>query len=131
MKVYGLYLTKHLTILVCINSVSHAVNVDGGRFSQVLTDIANNALGVNKIQEHYNNLRYTNSLLDGEGLVTEISASLSTKFDGPIQALMRIKQAVEEDIDSFPSYTSMPQCCHATGLTNSSQFRTKVCVIKM
>ncbi|OPL20619.1 hypothetical protein AM593_10657, partial [Mytilus galloprovincialis] len=40
--------------------------------------------------------------------------------------LMRIKQAVEEDIDSFPSYTSMPQCCHATGLTNSSQFRTKV-----
>ncbi|XP_071141369.1 VWFA and cache domain-containing protein 1-like isoform X1 [Mytilus edulis] len=126
MKVYGLYLTKHLTILVCINSVSHAVNVDGGRFSQVLTDIANNALGVNKIQEHYNNLRYTNSLLDGEGLVTEISASLSTKFDGPIQALMRIKQAVEEDIDSFPSYTSMPQCCHATGLTNSSQFRTKV-----
>ncbi|XP_071151169.1 uncharacterized protein [Mytilus edulis] len=84
-----------------------------------------------QLMEHYNNLRYTNSLLDGEGLVTEISASLSTKFDGPIQALMRIKQAVEEDIDSFPSYTSMPQCCHATGLTNSSQFRTKVCVIKM
>ncbi|VDI58540.1 Hypothetical predicted protein [Mytilus galloprovincialis] len=126
MKTSALYLTKHLTILVCINSVSHAVNVDGGRFSQVLTDIANNALGVNKIQEHYNSLRYTNSLLDGEGLVTEISASLSTKFNGPIQALMRIKQAIEEDIDSFPSVTSMPQCCHATGLTNSSQFRTKV-----
>ncbi|XP_076082495.1 VWFA and cache domain-containing protein 1-like isoform X1 [Mytilus galloprovincialis] len=126
MKIYGLYITKQLTLLVCINSVSHAVNVDGGRFSQVLTDIANNALGVNKIQEHYNSLHYTNSLLDGEGLVTEISASLSTKFDGPIQALMRIKQAVEEDIDRFPSYTSMPQCCHATGLTNSSQFRTKV-----
>ncbi|XP_063407199.1 VWFA and cache domain-containing protein 1-like [Mytilus trossulus] len=124
----NLYLTKQLTtcILVCISSVSFAVNIDGGSFSQVLTDIANNALGVNKIQEHYNSLHYTNSLLDGEGLVTEISASLSTKFDGPIQALMRIKQAVEEDIDTFSSYTSMPQCCHATGLTNSSQFRTKV-----
>ncbi|CAC5388604.1 unnamed protein product [Mytilus coruscus] len=126
MKISGLHLTKQLTILVCFSSVCHAVNVDGGSFSQVLTDIANNALGVNKVQEHYNSLRYTNSLLDGEGLVTEISASLSTKFDGPIQALMRIKQAVEEDIDSFPSFTSMPQCCRATELTNSSKFRTKV-----
>ncbi|KAJ8315327.1 hypothetical protein KUTeg_007477 [Tegillarca granosa] len=107
------------------NICSTAQVIDGAAFTNVLQSIANNALGVAKVQnlhvleEDYDKVIYRNTFLDGGGLVTEISSSLSRKFNGPIQALKKIKEAVEQDINSYTTTRTLKQCCQATGINTN------------
>ncbi|XP_053377482.1 VWFA and cache domain-containing protein 1-like isoform X2 [Mercenaria mercenaria] len=100
--------------------------IDPSLFRNVLDDVANNALGVNEIQNYFNSLTYTDTPVDGPSLATEISSSLSSKFNGPIQALGKLKSAVERDISSFQSVTGLDECCQATGNVYNERFRSTV-----
>ncbi|XP_060596105.1 VWFA and cache domain-containing protein 1-like [Ruditapes philippinarum] len=100
--------------------------LDPSLFKHVLDDVANNGLGVSQIQDHFNSLTYTDTTVDGSSLATEISSSLSSKFNGPIQALNNLKTAIEDEIGNFRTSTSIVECCQARGTTYNSRFRSTV-----
>jgi hypothetical protein len=56
----------------------------------------------------------------------QISSSLSSKFNGPIQALNNLKKAIEAEIGNFRTSTSIVECCQARGTTYNSRFRSTV-----
>lgn len=56
----------------------------------------------------------------------QISTSLSNKFKGPIQALQKLKFAIEQEISSFSTNTSLLECCQSTGAVYNERFRSTV-----
>ncbi|XP_013420899.1 VWFA and cache domain-containing protein 1 [Lingula anatina] len=78
------------------------------------------------MQAEYDKVSYREDSIDGPGNIRELANSLRTKFQGPISALTKIKDAIEDDYASFSSVRSMTQCCQVVEATYDKRFSQEV-----
>ncbi|XP_069121602.1 VWFA and cache domain-containing protein 1-like isoform X2 [Argopecten irradians] len=118
------YLSGIIFISLC-TSISNSYLIRGNDLSSKIksfTDI----IGFSDIQQLYRDAPSSSFTVEGVSLVTEISATLGVKFNGPVSAAKAIKQSVESEESRFSSTLLSSQCCEAVGVSYSSKFKTEV-----
>jgi len=98
-------------------------------FSQTLSKLATDGLGVSALQEHFDKLQFTETAVDGNALIPNLAASVSNKFKERFLVVRRLKQAVESSWTTSPT-TTPTECCQIANspkrLEYDSRFRNKV-----
>ncbi|XP_077996294.1 VWFA and cache domain-containing protein 1-like [Glandiceps talaboti] len=99
------------TIIILASSVASAQEdfLDADKFVQELLNLANNGLGVQEMQNHFDTLTFEPSPVEGRTLVEELKTALNQKFLVRVDALRKIKDAVVEMYDQDQG--SFQQCC--------------------
>ncbi|XP_070554595.1 VWFA and cache domain-containing protein 1-like [Ptychodera flava] len=96
--------------------------LDVTKLSQKLTKLADDSLGVSFMQQHFNSLTFQSLTLDGERLIEQLHNSLSERFLSSVEAVQKLRDAVQSSISSAGS--EWRQCCEfeEDELTYSSRF---------
>ncbi|XP_068714501.1 VWFA and cache domain-containing protein 1-like [Montipora foliosa] len=102
--------------------------LDPSLISQELRSFANNALGVDELQEYFNRLSYDTRNIDGAKLTEELALKMQEKFTTRFDVARRLRNAVEASYLQTPSTATAKQCCEIdkSTLIYDERFRTKV-----
>ncbi|XP_077995824.1 VWFA and cache domain-containing protein 1-like [Glandiceps talaboti] len=99
------------TIIILASSVASAQEdvLDADKFMQDLLNLANNGLGVQEMQNHFDSMTFEPLPIEGRTLVEELKTALNQKFLVRVDALRKIRDAVVEMYDQDQG--SFQQCC--------------------
>ncbi|XP_013418905.1 VWFA and cache domain-containing protein 1 [Lingula anatina] len=101
--------------------------IDGHSMGQILDHVVHNALGVSEMQAAFDQVGYNERVIDGPRTIQELAAALQKKFAEPVNALLRVKNAIERQYVHFTDTNTMDKCCNVTGnLVYDFRFRTKI-----
>ncbi|XP_068714502.1 VWFA and cache domain-containing protein 1-like [Montipora foliosa] len=102
--------------------------LDPSLISHELRSFANNALGVEELQEYFSRLSYDTRRIDGAKLTEELAVKMKEKFTTRFDVARRLKNAVEASYHQTPNTDAAKQCCNISKstLTYDEGFRTKV-----
>ncbi|XP_068693104.1 VWFA and cache domain-containing protein 1-like [Montipora foliosa] len=125
--------SRYLVILMLFSTLHcpslSADLLDVRLFSQTLSKLATDGLGVSALQEHFDKLQFTETAVDGSVLIPNLAASVSNKFKERFLVVRRLKRAVESSWTTSPT-TTPAECCKIANspkrLEYDSRFRNKV-----
>ncbi|XP_070571547.1 VWFA and cache domain-containing protein 1-like isoform X2 [Ptychodera flava] len=110
-----------LTMFHCGTSIDLDTNI----ILEEITNLANRGLGVQAMQEYFENLIFDKIPIDGSRVVERLQIALNFKFQSLVAALRDLKEAVEDSLDQ-PEATFDHCCDVSSGLEFNSLFRTEL-----
>ncbi|XP_078384872.1 VWFA and cache domain-containing protein 1-like [Oculina patagonica] len=124
---------RYLMILMILSTLHYPCMtedlLDARLFRRALTKLATDGLGVSDLQEHFDKLPFTETLVNGRTIIPNMAAEVSVKFKDRFLVVRKLKQAVESSWPKSPT-TNPAECCQIanspSGLEYDSRFRKKV-----
>ncbi|XP_015763531.1 PREDICTED: VWFA and cache domain-containing protein 1-like isoform X1 [Acropora digitifera] len=106
----------------------NASQLDPSLISLELRFFANDALGVDKLQEQFNELLYDERTIDGATLTKELAVKMSDKFKRRFNVARRLRNVVEAHYSIAAIPRTAKQCCKVdkSTLIYKERFRSKV-----
>ncbi|KAJ7382937.1 hypothetical protein OS493_031713 [Desmophyllum pertusum] len=108
--------------------------LDATKFSQTLSKLATEGLGVADLQQEFDQLQFSEEPVNGTQIIFSLTAKIANKFKERFNVVRQLKQAVEDAYSRSQSYSRQWQCCKTQdfsyNLEYDSRFRQKVDVAK-
>ncbi|KAJ7382932.1 hypothetical protein OS493_031707 [Desmophyllum pertusum] len=108
--------------------------LDATKFSQTLSKLATEGLGVADLQQEFDQLQFNEEPVNGTEIILSLTANITNKFKERFNVVRQLKQAVEDAYSRSQSYSRQWQCCRTQdfsyNLEYDSRFRQKVDVTK-
>ncbi|XP_077996467.1 VWFA and cache domain-containing protein 1-like [Glandiceps talaboti] len=116
--------TVILGLLLCLARIATTSLLDAEKFKEELINLANNGLGIQQMQDHFDTLEFTHLTQEGSDLIDTLRNSLIQKFSSRVEALKDLKEAIEASYEQTQG--EFEECCAITsGLEVNSRFAGK------
>ncbi|KAL9960894.1 hypothetical protein ACROYT_G034402 [Oculina patagonica] len=104
--------------------------LDAKAFSQALSKLVTEGLGVADLQIEFDRLQFNEEKVNGTSVILSLTADIANKFKDRLNVVRKLKKAVEDSYGRSPSYLRQWECCKSKDIYDNlgydSRFRQRV-----